>query len=144
MNKKFILFIIGLISLLAFQIKLVMPFVYDIVSSDLFLEDSGDDKSSISENTLMTQAAFDQCNFYITNELYPKHSFTFPDQALNAFKLGNFQYVINASINIIPPDSAAFDKKYVCRIKYKNKHDTSGISDSANWSVDGLSGLDDI
>lgn len=144
MNKKFFIFVAALILLLVFQIKLVMPFVYDIISSDLFLEDLGDDKSSISVNTQMTDSAFDQCNFFIANELYPDHTFTFSSQPLNAFKLGSFQYVINADVEILPPNAASFTKKYVCRIKYHNQHDTSGIADFANWSVDGLSGLDDI
>ncbi len=144
MNKKFFIFVIALIVLLAFQIKLVMPFVYDIVSSDLFLEDSGDDKSSFSEHSIMTDAAFEQCNFYIANELHPDQTFTFPSKPLNAFKLGNFQYVINADVEILPADSAAFTKKYVCRIKYHNQHDTAGISDFDNWSIDGLSGLENL
>ena len=144
MNKKFFLFIICLIALLTFQIKIVMPFVYDIVASDLFLEDSGDEKSYTSTHSLMTESAFNQCNFYIANELYPDLTFTFQPKPLNAFKLGNFEYVINADVDILPADSAAFIKKYVCRIKYQNKQDTSGLDDIANWSINGISGLDDI
>lgn len=144
MKNKFIYVIIALGLLLAFQIKLVMPFVYRVVSSDLFLEDSGDEKNSISKNTMMTDSAFEQCNAYITKELYPDHSFTFSDSPLNAFKLGNFQYIINADADILPSNASSFVRKYVCRIQYLNKADLTGLSDLENWSVNGISGLDDI
>jgi len=142
-NKVF-LFVVGLIALLAFQYKVVMPFLYDIAASDLFLEDSADKLDRVSTNTLMTDSAFSQCNKYIANELFPEHSFTFPEQPLNAFSLGNYEYLINADIEILPADAAAFTKRYACRIKYENDDDTTVLTDITNWSINGLSGLDDI
>lgn len=144
MNKKVILFIIGLAALLAFQIKVVMPVVYDIIASDFFMEDSGDEENRISTSNLLTNAAYDQCNDYIEKEFSPEISVTFPDKSLNAFSLGNFQYVINADITILPENAAPYSKRYVCRIKYLQGSDNMGLADSENWSIDGLSGLDDI
>ena len=146
MNKKFIFFIICLVALFAFQSKVVMPLIYDIVASDFFLVDSGDEKNRISTSNLLTNSAFDQCNKHIENEFSPENTITFPDHPLNAFSLGNFQYVINADIEILPTDGSGipFTRKYVCRINYLEKNDQSVISNSENWYVDGLSGLDDI
>jgi hypothetical protein len=144
MNSKMILFFIILIALLAFQAKVIMPILFDIASSDIFLEDSGDEANRLSTNTTMTDTAYNQCNFYIANDLLPEHTFTFPKQPLNAFSLGNYSYVINADFDIIPNDAASFTRRYVCRIKYLNEDDNTGISDFENWSIDGLSGLDNI
>ena len=146
MRTKFIFFIICLAGLFAFQAKVIMPVIYDIAASDFFLEDSGDEKNRMTTSNLLTNSAFDQCNKHIENEFSPKNTITFPDQPLNAFSLGNFQYVINADIEILPTDGNGipFTRKYVCRINYLEKNDQSGISNSENWSVDGLSGLDDI
>ena len=142
-NKVF-LFVICLVALLVFQYKAVMPLLYDIAASDLFLVDSDDKLNRLSNNTLMTDNAFIQCNSHIANELFPEHSFTFPDQPLNAFSLGNYEYLINAEIEVLPADAASFSRKYACRIKYGNDNDTTGLSDSSNWSINGLSGLNDI
>lgn len=143
-KNKVLLFVICLVALLVFQYKAVMPILYDIAASDLFLVDSDDKLNRVSSNTPMTDNAFDQCNSYIANELFPEHSFTFPEQPRNAFSLGNYEYLVNADIEILPADAAAFTKRYACRIKYDNEEDTAGASDSSNWSINGLSGLDDI
>ena len=143
-KNKVLLFVICLVALLAFQYKAVMPILYDIAASDLFLVDSEDKLNRVSSITPMTDNAFDQCNSYIANELFPEHSFTFPDQPLNAFSLGNYEYLINADIEILPVDAASFTKRYACRIKYDIEDDTTGLADLSNWSINGLSGLDEI
>ena len=144
MKKGVIVFIIALAALLAFQYKVVVPFIYDIASSDLFLEDSGDEINRISSETLMTGAAFQQCNSYIANELYPDLTITFSEKPINAFGLGSYRYIINADLEIMPEDAATFIKRYACRIQYENGDDTTGLSDIENWSIEGLSGLDNL
>jgi len=144
MNIKFIIFIVCLGGLFAFQAKVILPFVHKVVASSLFLEDTGDEENRISTSNLLTDSAFDQCNSHIKVKFSPDYSITFPEKAINAFSLGNFQYVINADIEIQPNQGTPISRKYVCRIKYLEGGDKSGINDSDNWSVDGLSGLDDI
>lgn len=144
MKNKLFLFIVGLVALLAFQYKYVMPIIYDVVSSDLFLETSSDEKNRKSSTNSMTDTAYKHCNYHIANELLADYSLTFSEQPINAFGLGNYEYVINADVNILPADAASFTKRYVCRIKYDNKDDESGLTDFENWSINGLSGLDDI
>ncbi len=143
MKFKFLFFVAALVALFAFQAKVVMPIVYDIIASDFFLEDSGDDANRVSASTQMTNAAFNQCNNYIASDVLPDHTLTFPKSPLNAFSLGNFRYVINADIDIQPVDAASFTRRYVCRIQYDDD-DSSEASNPDDWSVEGFSGLDDI
>lgn len=144
MNYKLLLFIIFAVLLFAFQYKVVLPVVLDIVGSDLFLEDTGDEKSEKSDTNLMTTNAFYQCNNHIANELLPDVTLSFPRTFINAFGLGAYQYVVNADLEIQPDNAPIFFKRYVCKIKYSEDSDTSNISDSDNWSVIGVSGLDDL
>lgn len=146
MNPKYkiALFVVCLVALLAFQSKVILPVVYDIVASDLFLEDSGDDAIEYSVTTDMTGYAFDQCNMYIAKDLGSDIAVTYSAQPVNAWAIGNFQYVINADIDIMPPNEQPFTRRYVCRIKYDNGDDQSGATDPDNWSVSGISGLDNL
>ena len=143
MKFKFLFFVAALVALIAFQSKVVMPFVYDIVASDLFLEESGDEANRVSSITQMTDIAFSQCNNHIVNEILPDHTTTFPKSPLNAFSLGNFRYVINADIDIQSADAASFTRRYVCRIHYNND-DNNEASNPDNWTIEGFSGLDSI
>ncbi len=121
-----------------------MPWVYKIVASDLFLEDSGDSGSQIPVSTDMTRFAFTQCNTHVAKDLGSKFSVVFPKEPINSWAMGNYEYVINADIQITPSGAAAITKRYACNIKYKNKADKTGVSDINNWSVNGISGLSDL
>lgn len=144
MKIKFILFVICLAALIAFQSKVIMPYIYDIASSDLFLEDTGDDQNRYSEATFMTDNAYKLCQTYISEEELSDYSLTFAEKAINTFSLGNFQYVINADVEIAPTDGASFARRFVCRIKYLNGADKTEILNADNWDVNGISGLDNI
>lgn len=141
---KIALFVISLAALLAFQSQLVMPWVLKVVASDLFLEDTDDPGSQTPVSTDMTRFAFNQCNAYITKDLGAKFSVVFPKEPLNSWAMGNYEYVINAEIEITPTGLAAITKRYACNIKYKNKGDVTGVSDADNWSINGVSGLSDL
>lgn len=84
------------------------------------------------------------CNSYIKSKLGPDVSINFPEKPLNAWSLGNYQYIINAEIDITSAAANTTTKKYVCRINYKNGDNDEGSLDFANWSIEGLSGLDSI
>ncbi len=144
--KKYsiLIFIVGLSTLLLIQKELVMPFVYKVVQSDLFLVDSKDQGGQISISTPLTGLAYTHCNKYIKSKLGPDVSINFPEKPLNAWSLGNYQYVINAEIDITSATTSLATKKYVCRINYKNGDNEEGSLDFANWSIEGLSGLDAI
>jgi hypothetical protein len=143
--KKYpiLLLIIFLGALLLFQSKVVVPLVKEIAASDFFLTDTETKANSQSIDTQMTEYAFIHCNDYIQNELDSDYTTTFSSTPINAWDIGGYQYVINAEIEISSDTSAPIIKKYVCRIKYDNGSDMEGIMNSDNWSVYGLSGLDD-
>ncbi|MFZ2450542.1 MAG: hypothetical protein WAW36_08485 [Methylovulum miyakonense] len=140
----FIALVFGLGALLLTQQKVIMPFVYKVIQSDLFLVDSNDKASQLPISTHLTEIAFSHCNRYIKNKLAPNISITFPDKPINAWSLGNYQFVINAEITTSTDPSKLANHKYACRITYNNGDDQEGVSDFNNWTIDGLSGLDNV
>jgi hypothetical protein len=140
---KIALFVLCLAALLAFQSKLVMPWAQSIAASDLFMEDTGDPGSQIPVTTEMTQAAFTQCNAQVSKELGEDFSVVFPKTPINSWAIGNYEYVINAEVDVTAKaaGSVAAKKRYACNIRYKNKADKAGVADAANWTIDGLNGL---
>lgn len=144
--KKYsiLIFIVSLGALILFQKEVIMPFVYKVVQSDLFLIDSKDQGGQSAISTPLTEIAYAHCNSHIKSKLGPDVSVNFPEKPLNAWSLGNYQYVINGEIDITSPTASTITKKYVCRINYKNGDNEEGSLDFANWSIEGLSGLDSI
>ena len=143
--KKYrgLIFILSFIALLLTQYKLVMPFVYKIIASDLFLVNSNDQASQLAISTPLTNIGFHYCNDYIKSELGTETTVNFPEKPTNAWTLGNYQYLISAEITITGADAVASTKKYACRITYNNGDDQAGINDFSNWSIIGVSGLKD-
>lgn len=145
MKKYTILFLIaGLAILLILQKKVVLPFVFKIASSDLFLIDSKDQGSQTPISTPLTEFAYLHCNNHIKAKLGPNVSISFPEKPINAWSLGNYQFIINGEISIADSTANITIKKYICRINYKNSDNEEGLADFTNWSIEGLSGLDSI
>ena len=143
--KKYrnLIFIAGFAALLFSQYKVVMPFIYKVASSDLFLIDSKDQASQQAISTPLSNIAFMHCNNYIKSELGQDTTIIFPEKPLNAWTLGNYQYLISAEINVTTDKVSSSTKKYACRITYNNGDDPEGALDFDNWSIIGLSGLKD-
>ena len=143
--KKYrnILFIAGLAVLLLSQYKVIMPFIYKVVASDMFLVDSKDQASQLPISTPLSGIAFMHCNNYIKSELGPDVTATFPEKPLNAWTLGNYQFLISAEVTVTSDTANTSIKKYACRITYNNGDNQEGALDFENWSIIGLSGLED-
>jgi len=143
MQKKLfpLIFIVGLVALILFQNKAVMPLVEKIAASDLFLVDSGDEPSRYATSTDMTNYAFMQCNKHVMTEIGEEQSVIFPSEPLQSWTLGNYRYIINAELELTAEDGTSFFKKYACQIQYDEESDMEGIMDPDNWTVYGLSGL---
>ncbi len=145
MKKYPTLILIALLAVLFFtQQKIVMPLVYEVIKSDFFLVDSKDQASQLPISTHLTDIAFVNCNKHIKSKLDPKTSIVFSKNPLNSWSLGNYQYVINAEVDIAYEKANTITKRYACRITYKNGDDLEGIENPDNWTVTGLSGIDDI
>ncbi len=144
--RKYSIFvlIIGLGLLVFFQNKVVMPLVNDVIKSDAFLVDSKDQGSQLPISNELTNIAFMHCNNYIKSELDSDIPVTFSDKPINVWSLGNYQFMVNAEINIGDKDGGAAVKKYVCRITYDKGDDQEGTLDFANWSIIGVSGIDGV
>jgi hypothetical protein len=144
MKKYSILFlIVGIAALILFTQKLILPLVYDVAKSDAFLIDSKDQGSQMPLSNSMTDLAFIHCNNYIKSELGDDVSIAFPEKPLNSWSLGNYEYVVNAEAAFTSASNTA-SKKYACRIAYENGDNLDGALDFANWSIEGIDGIDEI
>ncbi|MEQ1485395.1 hypothetical protein [Methyloglobulus sp.] len=144
MKKYSLLFLIlGIATLLLITQKVILPLVYEVVKSDAFLIQSKDQGSQLPISNSMTDLAFMHCNNYIKSELGEGVSLSFPEKPLNSWSLGNYEYVVNAEINITSAANTA-TKKYACRIAYENGDDLEGANDFDNWSIEGIDGIDEI
>ncbi|MEQ1544265.1 hypothetical protein [Methyloglobulus sp.] len=141
MKKYSLLFLIaGIGILILITQKVILPLVNDVVKSDAFLVDSNDQGSQFPISNTMSDLAFTHCNTYIKSELGSDSSVTFSEKPLKAWSLGNYQYVVNAEINITSGSNTA-TKKYACRITYENGDDLEGSNDFSNWSIIGIDGI---
>lgn len=144
-KKKIILFVVCLAGLLALQIKFLLPLMYDIAASDLFLVDSKDSADPMPISNDMTALAFTHCNSYINSQLdSAENTASFASQPTNAWSIGNYEYIINASVEIASKDAPSATHQYVCRIQYENGDDLSGAGTIDNWSVEGLTGIPNL
>jgi hypothetical protein len=130
--------IVGLLTLSLSQQKFVMPIIYDIIKSDLFLVDSKDKGSDLPVSTPLSNIAFMHCNNYIKSKAEPDTSISFSEKPLKAWDIGNYQYVINAEMNITN-NSGTSTKKYVCRITYNKGDNEEDALNIENWSIIGVS-----
>lgn len=143
MNKKKIFALLAaVIGLVVFQRELLIPMAKDVATkTDLFLIDSKDQGSMISQSNDMTQFAFQHCNTHLKTDLEGKlQTVKLPEKPLNAWSLGNYEYVVSAEADITGDKPKK--QKYLCRISYKNGDDISGAANFENWSLDGLSDLE--
>lgn len=141
MNKKKLLaLIVSVVALVLLQRELLIPVAKDVATkTDLFLIDSKDEASMFTQSNEMTQFAFQHCNTHLKAELEGQNvTLTLPEKPLNAWSLGNYEYVVSAEAGISATDPTQ-KHKYVCRISYKNGDDTSAAANFDNWSLDGLS-----
>lgn len=143
MYKKLfpLFFLAGLVALILFQNKAVMPFVEKVASSGLFMEDTGDEGSRLPSSSSMTNFAFMQCNKLIREQLDEEINITFPSEPLQSWSIGNYNYIINAAIELGSDSGTTYFKKYACQIQYDNGSELEGVMDSDNWNLHGISGL---
>jgi hypothetical protein len=127
-----------------FQREAVMPLVNEVIKSDAFLVDSKDQGSQLPISNEMTAIAFNHCNNYIKSELDADISVIFADKPIKAWSLGNYQFLINADIQIADESGHMSTQKYVCRITYDKGDNQEGVLDFDNWTLVGLSGIEDI
>jgi len=145
-KTKLVLFVFGALALLVFQSKAIMPLVLDVVSSDLFLKDDEANLNFDYTPDQMHGYAFDQCNNYIVNDLDSDEiSASFTSEPVNTWDYPNHEYIINADIILNPANAQSFTRRYACQIKYtSNSSDPTELTNPDNWSIVGMSGLDNL
>lgn len=134
----------GLLALGLIQYKGFIPLAYKAAESDLFLIKNDDPGSMEAATNSYTEMAFKQCNDYIKDELDDKLNISFGDAPVNSWGLGNYEYLINADVSISENSNPPKTQRYACRIQYDKGNDTSDLSNKDNWSILGVSGIDEL
>jgi hypothetical protein len=133
---RLLIFAAGLLLLSISQQKFIMPFVYDVIKSGLFLVDSKDNGSNYPISTPLSNIAFTHCNNHIKSTVAPDTVVTFAEHPLRAWSLGNYQFMISSEIKI-----GQENKKYVCRITYNKGDNEEDALNIKNWTIVGVSDL---
>lgn len=139
-----IVLVVGLGLLIFFQKTVIMPLVNDVIESDAFLVDTKDKGSQLPVSNALSDIAFMHCNNFVKSELGEDYSVHFADKPINVWDIGNYQFMVNAEINITDKNGKSSAKKYVCRITYDKGEDQEGALDIDNWTLVGISGIDGI
>jgi hypothetical protein len=142
-KKRILLFAVSLVVLLALQFKYVLPLMYQVAGSDLFLVQSKDNASALPVSNDMTAIAFSHCNTLIRKEIDEEKALTFAAQPTHVWSLGNYEYVVNADVEITPKDAPGSLHHYVCRIQYSKGDDVSEASNIEEWDLQGINGLEE-
>ncbi len=133
-KHRLLIFVVGLLLLSISQQKLIMPFIYDVIKSGLFLVDSKDQGSEFPISTPLSNIAFTHCNNHIKSTVSPDTVVTFAEHPLKAWSLGNYQFMISSEIKI-----GQENKKYVCRITYNKGDNEEDALNIKNWTIVGVS-----
>ena len=136
-KHRILILVVGLVLLSLSQQKFVMPIIYDVIKSDLFLKETKDQGSQLPISTPLSNIAFTHCNNHIKSTLESDTSISFAEKPIKAWDIGNYQYVINGEVKITS-SSGTVSKKYVCRITYDKGENEEGALDISNWSIIGL------
>ncbi|MDP3840617.1 MAG: hypothetical protein Q8Q54_16990, partial [Methylococcales bacterium] len=115
-----------------------MPYVYDVIKSDLFLVDTKDKGSDLPVSTPLSNIAFMHCNNYLKSKAETDVTMNFAEKPLKAWDIGNYQYVINAEVSITN-NAGTSSKKYACRITYNKGDNEEDALNIDNWSIIGVS-----
>jgi hypothetical protein len=139
---RILIFVLGLAVLSVSQQKFVMPLIYDVIKSDLFLVDTNDQGSNLPISTPLSNIAFMHCNNYLKSKAASDVTMVFAEKPLKAWDIGNYEYIVNAETTINSNSAASVTKKYACRIVYNNKSDKEEDAlNFDNWSIIGVSDL---
>jgi hypothetical protein len=141
-KRKLLLLVASVVGLVVLQREILIPMAKNAAKSDLFLVDSKDQGSMMTQSNEMTQFAFQHCNTHLKADLDEKTTVTLPEKPLNAWSLGAYEYVVSAEADVSSDGAPTQKHKYVCRISFQNGDDTSGAAEFKNWSLDGLSKVD--
>ncbi len=124
-----ILFIVALYVLL---IKGVTPFVQEVATSDLFLEETDDTTEKFTSiKNQKTQVALAHCAQYLQDNFDLAPSDRVDDKEYTAWALGSYMYVIKSYVHIEAAAEGPSSKLFACRIQYKSGDEFK----AENWDI---------
>lgn len=137
MNKKLkiALFLLFVVFLYVVTMKVILPIVFEVMESGLYLKKTEDDP--VGElHSARTYTALLHCENDVraskglTNASRPSAT----EDEYKAWGLGDHTYVVKAILDVPGPDKNLVRTSVTCKIKY----DDGDESDPDNWSILGM------
>lgn len=141
---KYVILAGGIFTICLFTYKGAVPLAYQAAQSSLFMKDTEDEGSREATTNEHTDSAFNQCNEFIKDKLGSTKTIGFSPKPINAWGLGDYEYLINADATISDNSNPATTERYACRIHYDKGNDSTGLSNKDNWSILGVSGIEGL
>jgi hypothetical protein len=110
--------------------KLIVPFVMQVVESDLFFSPDDEQEELGKIRNERTNVAFSQCKDNMKTDKHVPENAQFSEADYEAWALGGKVYLIRSHV-LVNAEGAASDRKYACKIKFAG----GDVTDNANWSV---------
>lgn len=134
-SKYSLLFLILFIILLYVVLeKAILPFVMNVVESDVFFEEETEAELLGNVKNERTDFALMHCkNSMKEDEIVPENA-DFPDGKYDAWALGNRTYIIRSGVRVTDPEKGMVEKKFACKIRLVENDPT----DFKNWSILGI------
>jgi hypothetical protein len=131
---SFILLALFVVGLYVFQNKAVLPFIMNVVESDLFVEKEKGDEQLGKISNERTALALSHCQVFMKDRGQAPQDAVFNSDDYEAWALGNQTYLIKSYVDINRAEKGVARKAFACKIRYTGGDD----ADSNSWSVQGL------
>lgn len=134
-SKYSLLFLILFIILLYVVLeKAILPFVMNVVESDVFFEEETEAELLGNVRNERTDFALMHCKNSMKEEEIVPEDADFLDGKYDAWALGNRTYIIRSGVRVTDPEKGMVEKKFACKIRLVENDPT----DFKNWSILGI------
>jgi len=114
--------------------KAILPFVMDVVESNVFFETETEEEQLGNVKNERTNFALMHCKNSMKEDGVLPENADFLDDKYDAWALGNRTYIIRSSVKVIDSEKGQVDKKFACKIRLVE----NDPSDFKNWSILGI------
>ncbi|MEN8260241.1 MAG: hypothetical protein ABFS02_06595 [Pseudomonadota bacterium] len=131
---SFLLAILFILGIYAFQTKAVIPAVMKIVNSELFTGDPARGGDAVAISNEKTAMAYIHCNNHVSHACGSPDATEFPTKNHKVWDIGFGRYLVNSQFNLKNAGGIYQPNTYVCEIRYLGGDD----SDANSWALMGL------
>jgi hypothetical protein len=114
--------------------KAVVPFIEEVAQSSLYMKETEDDDPLGEVRNTRTDVAQLHCENQLREDRGAAAVPSGTDTAYKAWSIGDFTYVIKASVELPGENGTPARYHYACKIHWNAKE----MNDAGNWSVYGM------